>query len=352
MDSVDYIIVGQGLAGSSLAWQLLKRGASFVVVDDGHTGAASLAASGIINPITGQRLTPAWQFHRFYSEASTLYRQLESVFGDRYFYEMLVHRFIGTDIEFQLFKSRQEEPAFKQYINSVHEPDSNPGIFIDPYGSFTLTPAAYVNISKLINDLGDYLDKKRLRIRSRFCYPDLKLENSKVVWNNWTAERIIFFEGFQVLKNPWFKDLPFKPARGEVLLLESDEPFNPNTILNRGKWLLPLGAKHYMAGATYSWHSLDHHPSENGKNEIIQGLLSFIPSLKFMVKGHQVGVRPALTDSLPVIGPHAQFPQIIIFNGLGSKGALLAPFCVKVIIDYLISNIIIINKFNVYRFYE
>ncbi|HBA65740.1 MAG TPA: FAD-dependent oxidoreductase, partial [Methylococcaceae bacterium] len=52
---IDFLIVGQGLAGSLLAFELIQRNAQVMVVDDGRENASEVAA-GLINPVTGIRL--------------------------------------------------------------------------------------------------------------------------------------------------------------------------------------------------------------------------------------------------------------------------------------------------------
>jgi len=58
---IDYIIVGQGLAGSLLAYELMQEGKLVCIVDEHHLGAASAVAAGIINPITGRRFAKSWR---------------------------------------------------------------------------------------------------------------------------------------------------------------------------------------------------------------------------------------------------------------------------------------------------
>ena len=57
----DFLIVGQGLAGTLLAWEFERAGFSFAIADAGHGRAASGVAAGIINPITGRRLVKSWR---------------------------------------------------------------------------------------------------------------------------------------------------------------------------------------------------------------------------------------------------------------------------------------------------
>jgi glycine/D-amino acid oxidase-like deaminating enzyme len=44
------------------------------------------------------------------------------------------------------------------------------------------------------------------------------------------------------------------------------------------------------------------------------------------VVDHQAGVRPVIDAGYPALGRHPAYPQLAYFNGLGSKGSLLAPF--------------------------
>src|SRR5258706_5849421 len=75
---VDHIIVGQGLAGSCLAIQLLNRGKKLVVFDEPEKNRASTVAAGLFNPITGKRMTKSWMadeiftyLFQFYSAVAT-----------------------------------------------------------------------------------------------------------------------------------------------------------------------------------------------------------------------------------------------------------------------------------------
>ena len=74
---VDFIIVGQGLAGTSMAMRLLEEGKSLVIIDEGKEQSASLISSGIINPITGRRYVKSWKFDDLLPSALEFYKKLE-----------------------------------------------------------------------------------------------------------------------------------------------------------------------------------------------------------------------------------------------------------------------------------
>ena len=72
---VEVLIVGQGLAGSLLAWQLIEHGFRVLVIDDGAENASQVAA-GLINPVSGLRLLKTADSETLLAAAHALYRQL------------------------------------------------------------------------------------------------------------------------------------------------------------------------------------------------------------------------------------------------------------------------------------
>jgi glycine/D-amino acid oxidase-like deaminating enzyme len=58
----DYLIVGQGLAGTSLAWHLKESGKKILIVGDSSLPSSSKVAAGIFNPLTGKNWSkPGWR---------------------------------------------------------------------------------------------------------------------------------------------------------------------------------------------------------------------------------------------------------------------------------------------------
>ena len=49
---IDILILGQGLAGTSLAINAISEGKTVMVIDNGHQSAASMVAAGLVTPVT------------------------------------------------------------------------------------------------------------------------------------------------------------------------------------------------------------------------------------------------------------------------------------------------------------
>lgn len=320
----DFLIVGQGLAGSLLAWSLLKQGASVLVVDNHHKKSASKVAAGIINPVTGPRIVPSWRLEPLLAEARHGYRELEKELDVRVFTEREIIRFFTSNEERMLWMKKRSGSGTIKYLGSMRPPGWKPDVIDDPYGSFSPGGSCHLDMPSLIARLKEFFEERDVLAQTALNYNDLKIREDSVAWNECEVSRVIFCEGFQGQDNPWFDWLPFKNAKGEILTLKSDNTSLPKQILNRGKWLLPMGDGSYKAGSTYGWDTLDCEPTETGKTEVLEGIQAFVRS-SFEVAQHEAGVRPIIKDYRPVMGMHPGQPRLGIFNGFGSKGALMIP---------------------------
>src|SRR5580700_10616404 len=77
----DFVIVGQGLAGTTLAWQLHRRGCRVLVVDRQSGNSSSRIAAGLITPVTGKRLAKSWRLDEVYPAALAFYHWVEAQMG-------------------------------------------------------------------------------------------------------------------------------------------------------------------------------------------------------------------------------------------------------------------------------
>jgi glycine/D-amino acid oxidase-like deaminating enzyme len=330
--AVDYLIVGQGLAGSVFAALLLERGRSFVVVDDHHRTAASKAAAGIINPITGKRLNRPSLIGELLQEAFSTYPMIERLLGAPLFARRNVLRLFIDGIEQQRWEAKRQLPEYQQYVGPT-SPEV-PANLAGTHGAFEVTVAGQLDIRHLIAGFRSLLKAQDRLLEAPFRYDLLRVSSAAVEWCDIRAQYVIFCEGYRMTENPYFKAIRLNPAKGEVLTLEAPG-FGDPRIIQCGKWIFRSLSGEILAGTTYSWDRLDETPTREAKDQICKGMQSFC-KFDFEVTDHRAGVRAVTkADNRPIVGVHPNWPRLAILNGFGSKGALQVPFSARQLLENL-----------------
>lgn len=328
---VDYLIIGQGLAGSLLAHEFIVAGKSFFVIDNPQQPKASDVAAGLINPVVFRRMTKSWLIDDLYPQLIDTYSALEEFLGVKLFYPLQIKKILSKD-EDNFWKKKYTENQLQAYLEP--EPDHQKYPFIEPeFGIGTVCKSARVDLKLLVEKMKAYLIENHLLKLEKFDFNQLVLANDEINYQSITAQKIIFCEGHAVSENPFFKGLHFKHTKGEVLRIKT-ENYNSGFVLNKGFFLMPEGNQFYRLGATYDWEDLSLETTSVARAEL-QEKLSKVFSGRYQVVGHLVGIRPTAHDRRPVIGLHPKYKQVGIFNGLGAKGAMTGPWVARQLADFL-----------------
>ena len=335
VEVVDVLILGQGLAGTALAWHFLWEGARVVVIDRQTRIGSSGIAAGLVTPITGQKFARSWRFTELWPQALSFYRRVETELAASVFREVGMVRLLVDQDESQLFASRREAGEFDGIVRAP-DPSLDDAEFSAAMGSFEMCPGGQLDVPQYLD-----LTREYLRQRGSFVASDLHVSRDVELDEGGVyipslglrAPRMILCQGYEPQPNEWFCDVRFKPAKGEILTLRIPG-MTETRVIHRGVWLAPLGDGLFKAGATYDWKQLDLRPTAKGRAEILTKLAEFV-KLPIEVVGHAAAVRPIHHNQYPVIGIHPAHPQLGYFNGLGSKGVLHAPYFAKQFVSHL-----------------
>lgn len=327
---VDVLIIGQGLAGSLLAWELASRGLAVSVVDNGQCNASRVAA-GLVNPVSGRRLVLQLNIAELLPLAKARYRQLARFFGNDFFVELPMWKILSGPTQVYQAERRLRQTEYAGYLQATSA--GGPGI-LAPFGILRQLQTGYVKTESLLDALRTWLIARGSYRQAEFDYADIQLAPD-LRWRDLQPRHIVFCEGHLARANPWFGRLPFQPAKGVILSCSSQTPL-PSQILNYGHWLLPLTNDTFKTGATFDPLNLNLDPEPASEVALLADLQAVVPEIAgIRVIRHQVGIRPATLDKEPLIGRHPQHSCLHIFNGFGAKGGLLIPWYAERFADFL-----------------
>ncbi len=330
----DFILVGQGLAGTALGWTLQRRGYRVLLIDRCEPTTSSKIAAGLITPITGKRLVVSWRLDEFLPFATDFYRQIEQETDSDFFELKPMLRLFSSEQEQEQYRQRSQT-HFPELV-SVPQPLSGESAFDLSQGGFEMTQGGQL-------DVPTYLSVSRNHFSKQNCFleadidpvKDLAFETNRVNLPHWnvTADKIIFCEGIHGQQNPWFKTVPFEGAKGEILTLKIPG-LTERRVVHRGIWLAYWKDDLYRAGSTYDREHLDCEPTTAGREEICNRLSEFL-RLPVEVIDHRAAVRPVIRGRLPIMGLHPDQPNIGFFNGFASKGSLQTPWMADYFVNVL-----------------
>jgi glycine oxidase len=347
MAEYDYLIVGQGIAGTLLSYFLLKRNENILIIDSFNTSSSSNVAAGLFNPITGRRNVKSWMVDDILPFAESTYRDMEHDLQANFYHKVNLYKLFSSIEEQVDWVIKSESSELKDYIasnNIMAIPPSNPAQF----GGIELTKTGYVDMSQLLHAFKVKMEGEGRLLEQKMDYFDLSFIDGKVVLNNLSFAKVIFCEGAEAIHNPYFSWLPFVLTKGEVLTIYSKE-INLTEIVNKGVFILPLGDNKYKVGSTYEWNFNNSEPTSEGLN-ILSQKLNKIVNCKYEVLEHKAGIRPTVKDRRPFVGLHPKFKNMGIFNGLGTKGASLAPYFANHFVDYLECGKKLLKEVDINRF--
>jgi len=346
---VDFLIVGQGLAGSLLAHFLEKKGASIFVIDPDGEGSASRRAAGLINPVTGRYFVKSWRVDELIPFARDTYRSLEAQLDGTFFNERCILRALGSAKEENDWLARAGDSGYQQYMGDHAHADDFQNLLYPTLAYGQTLQSAQLNVAVFLDFYRKYLLRKNWLSNNKFHYDELILSDEGITYQDIQAKAVLFCEGFGAVKNPFFNYLPFRGDKGEALIVRIPEANFDQIVKQNNTFIAPLGNDLYWIGATYEWHFDSDTPTEKARMEILERLHTVL-KMPYEVIEQWAAIRPTVKDRRPFLGQHPQFPQLWIFNGLGTKGASLAPFWANHLCEVILNSTALDAEVAIQRF--
>ena len=342
----DFAILGAGLAGVSLAYELSKSGASICLID--HKGIARGASGtpiGLVNPATGRYATKTWEAEHCY----------ESILQNM----VLVQQ--STPVQF-FKKSGVLRPALDQKIaDRMKENATNPGWpkgwieWMDEEALKELNPGVRcvgggvwlpigitVDIPTYLKAFTDHLENEGIEV---YTGSSSRLQKSSNGWSisfpdyELLANSVVVTAGIYSKDIPFFNHLPLYPVKGQLALLESEEPLPFEHAVSALGYTGSLSSHQFVVGSTYE-HTFDHEGvDQKGLDYLLSRFGKVLPELKknSRVIAQFSGIRASTPNRKPIMGEHSDEENLNIFAGLGSKGLLYSGYLSKIMAEFLLN---------------
>lgn len=366
--SADVVVIGAGIVGVAVAYELARRGASVGVIDRRPVGmGATQASAGMLAPyIEAHEGSPLLDltarslaiFDDFVADVSSdggmavPYRRTgtlnvavddDGVAALREAAALLAR----IDVPASFLDAagvRSEEPLLDDTAKA--------GLRIDAHG-FVAAGALTSALARAATHHGaTFIEPSAVRTL-RPSGPDVLIETDR---GSLSARAIVVAAG------SWSADIavdgaptrvPVKPIRGQLLHLKwTGSPLRRVTWSSRC-YLVPWDDGTLLVGATMEDVGFDEGTTVAGVRDLFDAVCDLLPQAKSMgFGGARAGLRPGTPDGLPVLGFSGAMPNVMYATGHFRNGVMLAPLTAKLVADALLDRRIdpILEHFSPARF--
>ncbi|MCB9188777.1 MAG: FAD-dependent oxidoreductase [Flavobacteriales bacterium] len=337
-----YLVVGQGLAGSVLIHQFQVQGIAFDIIDNHHEKSGSMAAGGIMHPMSFRRLSLAWRAIELIEEAISFYESIQTKLEDPVFQTSTFYRPLISIEEQNNWMARMNESPFDEILGVE---DLNIEGVNAPFGMGTINYSGRLEVQDFL-----HFTKKHFKdqlISDQFKHDDLLKEGDCWRYKEKLYKGVIFCEGYQFIYNPYFNYLPSNLTKGEII--EINTPALEQKMISRGCFIVPQkGKDNYLVGSTYRWNAVSEETTIDAREELKEKVEKVV-NTPFKIYNQLSGIRPTISDRKPLIGEHPKHSGLYIFNGMGSKTVMMAPKLSDQFIGFLQGNEEIFPEANISR---
>ncbi len=344
---IDFLLIGQGLAGTALAYRLKQAGKKIRIIDEPGANNSSRVAAGLFNPVTGRKMVKTWKADLLFPVIKPFYQELEQLTGSNFLTEKAIYRPFLTIEEQNEWMGHSADPGFESYLEKIYS-ESQSEFLRDPYGGVMLRNSGWLNINNLLDAMTSYFREEL--ISEKFEESLLSRKSEFWSYRDLNAKSIIYCNGLGAKNSRFFNYLPFDPVKGEIL--EVKQQFTPDYVVNRGVFRVHLGNGMHRVGSTYTKHDLDVGATNAAKTEILDKLTDLVRLPVEEIISHKTGIRPATRDRKPFLGKHPIEVGVYLFNGFGAKGVSLIPYFSEQMVTYLLNDKAIDSEVDIARYFN
>ena len=357
-------IVGAGVAGCAIAWELASRGAAVQVVDPRGVGkGATYASAGILAP-------------RIEGRVPELLRLTLCSLGlfDSFIERLRRDGARGIEYErngtLQVALNEADATALKaatvqladahiphSWLDARHARRIEPSLSSDVMGGLLIPEHGYVGVPALVDALADAARARGVEFVTGHVSEIRGGEPAQTVTTNGVIESDVIV----IAAGSWSSQLagaagggaeasvagahvsvrpsPVRPIRGQLLDLKMPARAASRVLWGTDCYIVPWRDGTVLVGATVEDVGFDEAATVAGVQQLSGAAIRMLPALEQAeFSGVRVGLRPITADELPVIGSSSSMPGIVYATGHYRNGVLLAPLTALLVADLVLEN--------------
>ena len=350
--SSDIIVIGAGIVGCAVAYELARRGASVEVVDERSIGmGATQASAGILAPyIEAREGSPLFQltvrslglFDEFIERVTT-----DSGIPVAYRRTGTLH-VVADDTGWR--ELRSAAAALTEYGVATELVDGpaarleEPHLAADIVGGLVITTHGFVGAVELTRALATAARRNGAQLVEQSHVKRISQVDGGIVVD--TDRGSLDGDAVVLAAGSWSGAVeidgvslrvPVKPVRGQLLYLAwSGAPLR-RVLWSPRCYLVPRDDGALLVGATQEQAGFDERATVAGVRDLLDAACELVPhAWSAGFTGARVGLRPGTVDDLPVIGASSVVPNLMYATGHYRNGVLLAPLTAKFVADALL----------------
>ncbi|MBV7506196.1 glycine oxidase ThiO [Bacillus sp. sid0103] len=351
-NSFDVAIIGGGINGSSIAYQLSKMGRKVIIIEKERLACqASSAAAGMLaaqaeieqdGPLFQLALKSQAMFSTLSSELYE-YTGIDIEFVNKGMLKIAETEEIAVEVKKQVNYQSNWDPSIKWLDGKVLR-EMEPSLAPSVVGGMYLPNDGHVQPAKLTQAFAKAAVYFGAEIRENTEVLSFIFENGQVKGVK-TTNGVIHSEQVVVATGAWAAklmresglDISVYPVKGECFSVRTEEPIINTTIFSDKRcYLVPKRNGEIYIGATMIENTFDNKVTPEGIASLIERATQLVPKIK-EAEWERVwsGLRPQTGDGIPYIGEHPRWKRLFVAAGHFRNGILLSPITGEIVADLL-----------------
>jgi glycine oxidase len=348
----DVVVIGAGIVGCAVAYELARRGASVEVVDDRLPGmGATQASAGMLAPyneardesplfdLTVRSLNLFDEFVERVSSESGIdipYRRTGTLTVVTAAAEMGTLRRLAEALARRGVTADLLDGAGVRFEEPHLAPDAAGGLLIHAHGFVAVNDLTRAVLVAARRHGAQLVQQSRVR-RISCVNGDMVVETERgslradavvLAAGSWSGE--IAVEGVAV-------GVPVRPVRGQLMYLAWNSSPLRRVLWGPGCYIVPWEDGTVLVGATSEDAGFDERVTVAGVRDLLEAACEITPHARnASFVGARAGLRPGTADGLPVIGASRVMPNLLYATGHYRNGVLLSPLTAQLVADAML----------------